>query len=195
MKNKCKKTIILGIIILFLGISIIPSNAIVNDNNHIKTNQINNDQNYLGTIYINFTSILNPYPTSPLLYRIEFKTKEFEHYNVSVIGGIAKFNFTVNCSGRCRHDLLMTRYAIYHGEFGHLDITWGKNDIIIPLKTQTFGVRFPMYLEWEMDYNSPPINGAESMDLTVYLSGRGFPFGFFAGGQPSFKITVDFIEN
>jgi len=187
VKNKlCEKGLVFGIILLFVGLCVIPSNAGVDKNSkHSTYSQIysNDYTNYLGDIYFNFSRVS---------VDIGFKDPEEADYIFPVIDGNYTFNFTVEINITMQQKFLIPR-----GAFTNAKILVGD----IPVWT-AFGINFgrgDFILPWtirdiERDFNEPPINGQENVTLTIILKARGFPFGFLKPKETSFEVTAHFVD-
>lgn len=188
MKNKLfRKGLVFGIILLFIGISVIPSNAnVVKKSNDPTVDQLNGDDytNYLGTIYFNF---------SRFSVEVGFKTPEDTNYTFPVINGKYTLNFTIELKAQSEQKLLLPRGALTYAKIS-ADNTpiWAAFGINV--------IRGEFVGPWtikdiERNYNDPPINGAENVTLSIILRGRGFPFGFLKPEETSFTITAHFAED
>ena len=181
-----KKGLVIGILLLFIGISSIPTNAnvIKNNSNHID-NELNNSDytNYLGTIYFN----LGRFSTD-----IGFEQPEVTDFTFPVVDGNYTLGFTVELNITSEQKLLLSR-----GVFTSAKISMNDSPI-----WKAYGINFIRgeYIgAWtiqdiERIYNKPPINGQEAVALSVILKGRGFPFGFLKPVETSFTITAHFVE-
>ena len=171
MKNCLyKKGLVFGIILLFIGMSVIPSNAnVVNKSSVPMKGEVSSDDytNYLGAIYFNL---------SRFSVDVEFEHLEDTDYTFPVIDGNYTLNFTVEFNTTSEQTLLLSR-----GAFTYAKISTDDSPI-----WAAFGFNFVRgdYVgAWtikdiERNYNDPPINGAENVTMEIILQGRGFPFGF-----------------
>jgi len=187
MKNNLvKKGLVLGIIFLFVGLSVIPSNAnVVKNSSNSTVGRVNGDDytNYLGTIYFNF---------SRFSVDIGFTHPEETDYIFPVINGNYTLNFTVELNTIFEQILLLPRGAITYAKISTDDTPiWAAFGINV--------IRGEFVGAWtikdiERNYNDPPINGAENVTLSIILQGRGFPFGFFKPEETTFTVTAHFVE-
>ena len=184
--NIIKKGLIIGILLLFIGIISIPTNAnlVKNNNNHIENMLINSDYtNYLGTIYIN----LGRFSTD-----VGFEHPEVTDYIFPIVDGNYTLNFTVELYITSDQKLLLSR-----GVFTSAKISIDESPI-----WKAFGINFIRgehvgawtIQDIERNYNEPPINGQDNIILSVNLKARGFPLDFLRPQETSFTITVHFIE-
>jgi hypothetical protein len=171
-----KKGLVIGIFLLFIGISSAPTNANVVKNNSDYTN-------YLGTIYLN----LGRFSTD-----IGFEHPEVTDYTFPVIDGNYTLNFTVELNITSDQKLLLSR-----GLFTSAKISIDDSPI-----WKAFGINFGRgehvgawtIQDIERNYNEPPINGQETVTLSVIIKARGFPFGLLKPQETSFTITAHFVE-
>jgi len=181
-----KKGLVIGILLLFIGIISIPTNAnLVKSNSKIINNElINNDYtNYLGAIYLN----LGRFSTD-----IVFEHPEVTDYTFPVVDGNYTLDFTLELNITSEEKFLLSR-----GVFTSAKISIGDSPI-----WKAFGINFIRgeYVgAWtiqdiERNYNEPPINGQETVTLSVILKARGFPFDFLKPQETSFTITAHFAE-
>ena len=187
MKNCLyKKGLVFGIILLFIGMSVIPSNAnVVNKSSVPMKGEVSSDDytNYLGAIYFNL---------SRFSVDVEFEHLEDTDYTFPVIDGNYTLNFTVEFNTTSEQTLLLSR-----GAFTYAKISTDDSPI-----WAAFGFNFVRgdYVgAWtikdiERNYNDPPINGQENVTMEIILQGRGFPFGFLKPEETSFTITAHFVE-
>ncbi len=187
MKNDLvKKGLVLGIILLFVGLSVIPSNAnVVKNSSNSTVGRVNGEDytNYLGTIYFNF---------SRFSVNVGFEHPEDTDYTFLVVDGNYTLNFTVELNITSEQKLLLPR-----GAFTYAKISTDDTPI-----WAAFGFNFVRgdYVgAWtikdiERNYNDPPINGQENVTMEIILQGRGFPFGFLKPEETSFTITAHFVE-
>ncbi len=187
MKNDLvKKGLVFGIILLFIGLSVISSNAnVVEKSSDPTAGQMNDDDytNYLGTIYFNF---------SRFSVDIGFRHPEEINYTFPVINGNYTLNFTVGLNITSEQKLLFLR-----GAFTYAKISADDSPI-----WAAFGINFvrgEVVGPWNIsdiarNFNDPPINGQENVTMSIILRGRGFPFGFLKPEETSFTITVHFVE-
>jgi hypothetical protein len=187
MKNKLwKKGLVLGLILLFVGLSVIPSNANMNENSRNPTvGRVNSNDytNYLGSISFNISRFST---------EIGFKHPDNKNYTFTVVNSTYILNFTVELNITSEQKLLLTR-----GAFTYAKISMDDSPI-----WAAFGINFvrdEVVGPWtikdiERDFNDPPINGAENVTLSIILRGRGFPFGFLKPEETSFTITAHFVE-
>jgi len=181
-----KKGLVIGILLLFIGISSIPTNANVvkNNSNHID-NELNNSDytNYLGTIYFNLARFSTD---------IGFEHPQVSDYTFPVVDGNYTLDFTVELNITSEQKLLLSR-----GVFTSAKISTDDSPIWM-----AYGINFVRgehvgawtIQDIERNYNEPPINGQETVTMTVILKGRGFPFGFLNPEETSFTITAHFVE-
>ncbi len=181
-----KKGLVLGIILLFIGMSVIPSNAdVVRNKNNSPVVLVNSDNytNYLGAIYFN----LSRFSTD-----IGFEHPEVTDYTFPVVDGNYTLDFTIELNTTSEQKLLLLR-----GVFTSAKISTNDSPIWV-----AYGINFIRgeYVgAWtiqdiERNYNEPPINGAENVTLSIILRGRGFPFGFLKPEETSFTVTAHFVE-
>jgi hypothetical protein len=181
-----KKGLVIGILLLFIGISSIPTNANVvkNNSNHIDSKLNNSDYtNYLGTIYFNF---------SRFSVDIGFTHPEVTDYIFPVVNGNYTLNFTVELNTKFEQIMLFPR-----GVFTYAEIKTDDKPI-----WSAFGInviRGDFVGAWtlkdvERIYTDPPINGRENVTISIRLQGRGFPFSFFKPNETYFTINVHFVE-
>jgi len=187
MKNKFKKKgLTIGIIFLFVGLCIIPSNANEIKNCRNSTPDRVNDGNYtnfLGKIDFNL---------GRFSVEIGFEHPEDTDYTFLVVDSKYTLNFTIELNITSEQKLLLTR-----GAFTNAKILVGDT----PVWT-AFGINFvrgDYVIPWtikdiERDFNAPPINGQENVNLTITLKARGFPFGFLSPKETSFTVTANFVE-
>ena len=187
MKKKMfRNGLVIGIIILFVMMSVIPSNAHVVKNSSSSTvGQVNSDDytNYLGTIYFNF---------SRFSVEVGFTVPEDRNYTFPVIDGKYTLNFTVEFMSKSNQILFFPRIAFSYAKICADDtpvwVAYGFNivrgEVVGPWEIKDI----------ERNYNDPPINGRENVTLSIYLQGRGFPFGFLRPKGISFTITAYFAE-
>ena len=185
--NIVKKGLVIGILMLFIGISSIPTNANVvkNNSNHIDSELDNNSDytNYLGTIYFNF---------SRFSVDIGFIQPEVTDYIFPVIDGNYTLNFTVELNIKFEQIMLFSR-----GVFTYAEIKTDDKPI-----WSAFGINVihgDFVGAWtlkdiERIYNKPPINGRENVTISIRLHGRGFPFSFFKPEETYFTINAHFVE-
>jgi len=187
MKNDLvKKGLVLGIILLFVGLSVIPSNAnVVKNSSNSTVGRVNGDDytNYLGTIYFNF---------SRFSVNIGFKHPEDTNYTFPVVDGNYTLSFTVELNTTSEQKLLLPRGAFTYAKISTDDTPiWAAFGINV-IRGEFVG---PWTIEdIERNYNEPPINGAENVTLSIILRGRGFPFGFLKPEETSFTVTAHFVE-
>jgi len=181
-----KKGLVIGILLLFIGISSNPINAnLLKDNSNHIDNELNNSDytNYLGTIYFNLARFSTD---------IGFEHPDVSDYTFPVVDGNYTLNFTVELNITSEQKLLLSR-----GVFTSAKISIGDSPI-----WKAFGINFIRgeYVgAWtiqdiERNYNEPPINGQETVTLSVILKGRGFPFDFLKPEETSFTITAHFVD-
>lgn len=181
-----KKGLVIGILLLFIGISSIPTNANVvkNNSNHNDNDlDISDYTNYLGTIYFN----LGRFSAD-----IGFEQPEVTDYSFPVVDGNYTLNFTVELNITSDQNLLLSR-----GVFTSAKISAGDSPI-----WKAFGINFGRgdYVgAWtiqdiERNYNEPPVNGQETVIMSVIIKARGFPFGLLKPQETSFTITTHFVE-
>ncbi|KYK23720.1 hypothetical protein AYK21_02250 [Thermoplasmatales archaeon SG8-52-2] len=181
-----KKGLVIGILLVFISISCIPTNANVveNNSNHIDNDFINSDYtNYLGKISFNLGRFSS---------EIGFEHPEITDYTFPVINGNYTLNFTVELNITSDQKLLLSR-----GVFTSAKISIGDSPI-----WKAFGINFirgEHVSAWtiqdiERNYIAPPINGQETVTLSIILKARGFPFDFLKSQETSFIITAHFIE-
>ena len=181
-----KKGLVLGIILLFIGMSVISSNAdVVRNKNNSPVVLVNSDNytNYLGAIYFN----LSRFSTD-----IRFEHPEVTDYTFPVVDGNYTLDFTIELNTTSEQKLLLSR-----GVFTSAKIITNDSPIWV-----AYGINFIRgeYVgAWtiqdiERNYNEPPINGQETVTMSVILKGRGFPFGFLKPEETSFTITAHFVE-
>ncbi len=187
MKNKFwEKGLVFGIILLFIGMSVISSNAdVVRNRNNSPVVLVNSDNytNYLGAIHFN----LSRFSTD-----IGFEQSEVTDYTFPVVDGNYTLDFTIELNITSEQTLLLSR-----GVFTSAKISTNDSPI-----WKAFGINFVRgeYVgAWtiqdiERNYNEPPINGQETVTMSVILKGRGFPFGFLKPEETSFTITAHFVE-
>ena len=187
MRNDIVKMgLVIGILLLFISISSIPTNAnIVKNNSNNLDNELNKSDytNYLGTIYFNF---------SRFSVDIGFTHPEETDYIFPVIDGNYTLNFTVELNTKFEELMLFPR-----GVFTYAEIrTDGK-----PIWS-AFGInviRGDYVGTWNLKdvarvYTEPPVNGRENITISINLVGRGFPFSFFKPVETYFTINAHFIE-
>ena len=181
-----KKGLVIGILLLFISISSIPMNANVVKNNsyHIDSELINSDYtNYLGTINFNLERFSS---------EIGFEHPKITEFTFPIINGNYTLNFTVELNVTSNQKLLLSR-----GVFTSAKISIGNSPI-----WKAFGINFirgehvgPWTIQdIDRNYNEPPINGQETVTLSVILKARGFPFDFIKPKETFFTITANFIE-
>ena len=173
-------------ILLFVGLCIIPSNAV-----EIKTSgnttdcpvNVDNYTNYLGKIYFNL---------SRFSVDIGFEHPEDTDYTFPVVDDNYISNFTVELNITSEQKLFFTR-----GVFTSAKILVGDTPLWM-----AFGINFmrgDYVVPWtikdiERNFNSAPINGQENVTLTIILRARGFPFSFLNPKETSFTVTAHFLE-
>ncbi len=187
MKNdSIKKGLIFGIILLFIGISVIPSNANVVDKSSIPIKSkasSDNYTNYLGEIFFNISRFST---------EVGFKHPNEKNYTFPVVNENYTLNFTVGLNITSEQKLLFLR-----GAFTYAKISTDDSPI-----WAAFGINFvrgEVVGPWNIsdiarNYNEPPINGQENVTMSIILQGRGFPFGFLKPEETSFTITAHFVE-
>jgi hypothetical protein len=187
MRNdSIKKGLIFGIILLFVGISVITSNANVFDKSSVPIEckvSSNDYTNYLGEIFFNISRFST---------EVSFKHPEDTNYTFPVVNGNYTLNFTVGLNITTEQKLLFLR-----GAFTYAKISTDDSPI-----WAAFGfnfVRGEVVGPWNIsdiarNYNDPPINGQENVTMSIILRGRGFPFGFLKPEETSFTINVHFVE-
>jgi len=187
MENKfLKKGLVLGIILLFVGMSVISSNAdVVRNRNSPPVGLINSDNytNYLGAIHVNL---------SRFSIGFEFVHPEETDFTFPVVDGNYTLNFDIELNITSEQRLLISR-----GVFTSAKISTDDSPI-----WKAFGINFVRgdYVgAWSIEdiarnFNEPPINGQETVTMEVILKGRGFPFGFLKPQETSFTITAHFVE-
>jgi len=187
MKNDLiKKGLIFGIALLFIGTNVIATNAFneIKSNDSMQYKLINDDYiNYLGTIYFNF---------SRFSVDVGFKYPENTDYIFPVESGNYTLNFTVELNITSQKKLFLSRGALTYAKIS-------TDDTPIWMAVGINAIRGEMIKAWtikdiERNYNDPPINGMENVNLSIILQGRGFPFGFLKPEKTSFKITAYFAE-
>ena len=181
-----KKGLVIGILLLFIGISSVPTNAnSVKSNSNPIGNELNNSDytNYLGTIYFD----LGRFSTN-----IGFEHPEITDYTFPIVNSNYTLNFTVELNITSDQKLLLSR-----GVFTSAMISMGDSPI-----WKAFGINFGRgeYVgAWTIqdikrNYNEPPINRQETVTLSVIIKARGFPFGLLKPQETSFTITAHFVE-
>ena len=184
MKNDLvKKGLVLGIILLFVGLSVIPSNAnIVNKNSASMESEVISNE-YLGNINFNISRFST---------EVGFEHPEDTNYTFSVVNGNYTLNFTIGMDITSGEKLLLSRGAFTFAKISTDDsliwkavgINFVRGDFVGPWDIEDI----------ERDFNDPPINGRENVTMSIILKGRGFPFGFLKPEETSFTITVHFVE-
>lgn len=181
-----KKGLIFGTILLFVGISVIPSNANVVDKSSVPTeSKASSDDytNYLGEIFFNISRFST---------EVGFKHPGDTNYTFPVINGNYTLNFTVGLNITSEQKLLFVRGAFTYAKISTDDAPiWAA-----------FGINFvrgEVVGPWNIsdisrNYNDPPINGQENVTMSIILRGRGFPFGFLKPEETSFTIKAHFVE-
>jgi len=180
------KGLVIGILLLFIGLSSISTNAnVIKNNSNPIDNELNNSDytNFLGTIYIN----LERFSTD-----IGFEHPEITDYTYPIVKGNYTLDFTVELNVTSNQKMLLSR-----GVFTSAKISIGDSPI-----WNAYGInliRGEFVGAWtikdiERNYNVPPINGQETVTLSVNLKARGFPFGFLKSEETSFTITAHFVE-
>ena len=187
MKNDLlKKGLVFGIILLFIGLSVISSNAnVVKKRSDPIVSEVCIDDytNYLGTIHFNF---------SRFSLDIGFKRPEDTNYTFPVVDGNYTLNFTVELNTISEKKLLLPRGAFTYAKISADDTPIWAAFGINAIRGEFVG---PWTIkDIERNYNDPPINGMENVTLSIILQGRGFPFGFLKPEKTSFTITVHFVE-
>jgi hypothetical protein len=187
MRNDiAKKGLVFGILLLFIGISSIPTNANVvkNSSNNTDIESSNNDYtNYLGTINFNF---------SRFSVDIGFTHPEETDYVFPVIDGNYTLNFTVELNTKFEEIMLFPRGVLTYAEIKTDDkLIWSAVGINV--------IRGDYVGAWNLKdveriYIDPPINGRENVTISIKLVGRGFPFGLFKLKETSFTIIAHFVE-
>jgi hypothetical protein len=187
MRNDIVKLgLVIGILLLFISISSMPTNANVvkNNSNNIDSELNNSDYtNFLGTIYFNF---------SRFSVDIGFTQPEVKDYVFPVIDGNYSLNFTVELNTKFEQIMLFPR-----GVFTYAEIRTDGRPI-----WSAFGInviRGDFVGAWTIEdveriYTDPPINGRENVTISIRLQGRGFPFSFFNPVETCFTINVHFVE-
>ncbi len=181
-----KKGLVFGIILLFIGLSVISSNANVvkkSSDPMVSEVYIEDYTNYLGTMYFNF---------SRFSVDIAFEHPEDTDYTFPVVEGNYTFNFTVELNTTSEQKMLLPRVALTYAKISTDDtpiwaavgINFIRGEFVGPWTIKDI----------ERNYNEPPINGAENISLSIILRGRGFPFGFLKPEETSFTITAHFEE-
>jgi len=181
-----KKGLVIGIFLLFIGISSIPINAnVVKNNSKYIDGELNNSDytNYLGTIHFN----LGRFSTD-----VGFEHPEVIDYTFPVVDSNYTLNFTVELNITLEQKMLLSR-----GVFTSAKISTGDSPI-----WKAYGINFirsEYVVAWtikdiERNYNEPPINGQETIILSVILKARGFPFGSLRPEETSFTIAAHFAE-
>lgn len=187
MKNDLvKKGLVLGIILLFVGLSVIPSNAnVVNKSSVPMKGEISGDDytNYLGAIHFNISRFSTD---------VGFEHPEDTDYTFPVVDGNYTLNFTVELNITSEQTFLLSR-----GAFTYAKISTDDSPIWAAVGINF--VRGEYVGAWtikdiERNYNDPPINGQENVTMEIILRGRGFPFGFLKPEETSFTITAHFVE-
>ena len=181
-----KKGLIFGIILLFIGTNVIPTNAnsVKKLNEPLEDKLISDEySNYLGTIYFNF---------SRFSVNIGFKHPKDTEYIFPVVSGNYTLNFTVELNITSHQKLLLSRGALTFAKIS-------TNDLPIWMAVGINAIHGEMIKAWtikdiERNFNEPPINGMENVTLSIILQGRGFPFGFLKPEKTSFTITAHFVE-
>lgn len=194
-KNYKKAVLVVSITLLCLGINMFATTTAypANYKKDTAAQTPTVDSHFVGTIYYNATSILAPLKEYPYLYQVDLITDNTS-FDVEVVEGRVKFNISAQCIIRCRSTLLMPRLVLCHFEFGCSDITWNYSTHYMVARNQLDPVVTTLYLEHEQDYNSAPINGADSIILEVYFAGRGIPIGYLRGPHIKFFIPITFTE-
>ena len=181
-----KKLLVFGLILLFIGLSVIPSNANVvkkSGDSIVSEVSIDDYTNYLGAIYFNF---------SRFSVDIGFKHPEDTNYTFPVVDGNYTLNFTVELHTTSEQKLLLPR-----GAFTYAKISTDNTPIWAAFGINSIRGEFvgPWTIkDIERNYNDPPINGAENVSLSIVLRGKGFPFGFLKPEETSFTIAAHFEE-
>lgn len=181
-----KKGLVIGVILCLFGLSVIPSNANVIEKRSdpiVNQNISSNYTNYLGTMYVNFSRFSS---------EIGFKLPENTNYSFPVVTGNYTLNFTVEVNITFNQILLFPR-----GIYTYTLISINNTPI-----WAAFGVNFihdNIVFEWiikdiDRNFTNPPINGTEKVNLSIFIQGRCFPFGFFKPKETSFAISVRFID-
>jgi hypothetical protein len=181
-----KKGLVIGIILLFIGISSMPTNAnVVKKNSNNIDSELNNSDytNFLGTIYFNF---------SRFSVDIGFQQPEVTDYIFPVIDGNYTLNFTVELNTKFEELMLLPR-----GVFTYAEIKTNEKPI-----WSAFGInviRGDNVGPWTIEdvkrvYTDPPINGKENVTISIRLQGRGFPFSFFKPNETCYTINAHFVE-
>ncbi len=181
-----KKGLVFGIILFFVGMSVISSNAnLVKKRSDFPANLVNTDDytNYLGDIYFNISRFST---------EVGFKHPDEKNYTFPVVNGNYTLNFTVGLNITSEQKLLFLR-----GVFTYAKISSDDSPI-----WAAFGINFvrgEVVGPWNIsdiarNFNDPPINGQENVTMSIILRGRGFPFGFLKPEETSFTITVHFVE-
>ena len=182
-----KKSMVLAIILLIIGLGVFTSNAhVVKNSSNSTVGQGNSDDytNYLGTIYFN---------VSRFSVEIGFTVPENRNYTFPVIDGMVKINFTIEFIAKLKQNLFFPRIALWHVKFSPDDDPhyWAIFNIHLIRRDYVLPIVLGNYSE---DYNDYPFNGMENVTFSIRLQGRGFPFGFLKAERILFTITTHFVE-
>jgi len=183
-KSLVRKGLVLGIIVLFVGASVISTNAGVAKNSIKQTDtQIESEEypNFVGTIYITwnnlYTEPLKNFRPNVTIVPVPIEER---HYNFPADeNNMVRFNFSAKLVVEQIKPLTLPRLTFAGWGHGKDSDPWHAESlfppIIVWLNNHINPKTYDIYWEDELERNT---NGAENMTLFVHLEGYGFPFGF-----------------